>query len=337
MDKIRAGIAGAAGYSGLELFRILARHPRVSISFITSEQFAGRPVSDFLPEQAGGFDPRFVPLDAAQLSGQADVVFLALPAESSLEHAEAFLRSASVIDLSAAFRLKDARVYEKWYKHPHTASALLPGAVYGLSEWNRDALREARLIANPGCYPTSVLIPMLPLVSKGYVSGGSIIVDAKSGVSGMGRKVTADSSFMQINENFRAYGVGTHRHTPEIAQELLSAGEGAIDLVFTPHLLPIERGILSTIYFKSGFQAEECRLFLAHFYEGEPFVRVLMDGLPETARAAHTNLCVCTVVPSGTEGTLIAISVIDNLIKGAAGQAVQNMNIAFGFPEELAL
>ncbi|MDR2734977.1 MAG: N-acetyl-gamma-glutamyl-phosphate reductase [Spirochaetota bacterium] len=337
MDTIRAGIAGAAGYSGLELFRILARHPQVSISFITSEQCAGRPISDFLPEQAGGFDPHFVPLDAQQLANQADVVFLALPPESSLEHAEAFLRSARVIDLSAAFRLKDALVYEKWYKHPHTAGALLPKAVYGLSEWNRDALRGARLIANPGCYPTSVLIPMLPLVHKGCVSDGSVIVDSKSGVSGMGRKITADAAFMQINENFRAYGVGTHRHTPEIAQELNSAGKGAVDLVFTPHLLPIERGILSTIYFRSDFQAEECRCFLAHFYEGEPFVRVLEDTLPETARVAHTNLCVCTVVPSGVDGTLIAISAIDNLVKGAAGQAVQNMNIAFGFSEELAL
>ena len=338
MDTIRVGIAGAAGFSGLELFKILVRHPRAEIVFITSEQYAGRPVSDFLLEQAGAFDPAFVPLDSAKLAGQADVVFFALPHESSMEHAEAFVRASRVIDLSAAFRIKDPIIYEKWYKHAHTASELLPGAVYGLSEYNRDALRDARLIANPGCYPTSVLLPMLPLAGKGYVREGNCIIDSKSGVSGMGRKATLDASFMQISGNFRAYGIGgAHRHTPEIAQELNLGSAVPLDVVFTPHLLPIERGILSTIYFRSDKSAEECREFLTHYYEGEPFVRVLPTGLPEIAHVAHTNLCACTIVPSGVPGTLIAVSAIDNLVKGAAGQAVQNMNICFGFPEEMAL
>jgi N-acetyl-gamma-glutamyl-phosphate reductase len=178
---------------------------------------------------------------------------------------------------------------------------------------------------------------MLPLIARGYLTAGPVIVDSKSGVSGMGRKVSHDATFMQIANNFRAYGVGTHRHTPEIAQELSSASNLAPAVIFTPHLLPIERGILSTVYFQSSKTADECRDHLAHFYEGEPFVRVFESGLPEIAHVVHTNLCVCTVVPSGTPGTLIAISVIDNLVKGASGQAIQNMNVRFGFSEETGL
>ena len=337
MKTIRAGIAGAAGFSGLELFSALVRHPQVEIVFITSEQHAGRRISEFLVSQQGGFDPVFEPLDPETQAGRVDVVFFALPPETSLEAAPGFVDSTVVIDLSAAFRLNDPAVYKKWYKHEHAAPGLLPQAVYGLTEWNRDAVRNAGLIANPGCYPTSVLIPMLPLIARGYCGAGPVIVDSKSGVSGMGRKVSPEATFMQIANNFRAYGVGTHRHTPEIAQELALASDLAPPVIFTPHLLPIERGILSTIYFQSEKSAEECREHLSNFYEGEPFVRVLNGGLPEIAQAAHTNLCVCTVVSSGTPGTLIAVSVIDNLVKGAAGQAIQNMNVRFGFPEETAL
>jgi N-acetyl-gamma-glutamyl-phosphate reductase len=337
MNTIRAGIAGAAGFSGLELFKLLARHPQVEITFITSEQFAGRPVSDFLIGQRGGFDPLFEPIEPERQAGQADVVFLALPPESSLEYAGAFLEKTRVIDLSAAFRIPDPNVYEKWYRHPHTAQDILPQAVYGLSEWNRDAVRDARLVANPGCYPTSALLPMLPLAHKGYVREGRVLIDAKSGVSGMGRKNTPEATFMQIDANFRAYGVGVHRHTPEISGEINLAAAYPLEVIFTPHLLPVPRGILSTIYFESDRSAEECREFLRVYYEGEPFVRVLENGLPDIAGVAHTNLCVCTVVPSNAAGTLIAVSAIDNLMKGAAGQAVQNMNICFGFQEELAL
>ncbi|HPN82310.1 MAG TPA: N-acetyl-gamma-glutamyl-phosphate reductase [Spirochaetota bacterium] len=337
MRTVKVGIAGAAGFSGLELFSMLVRHPHVEIVFITSEQHAGRPISDFIVAQKGGFDPVFEPLDPASQSVKAECVFFALPAESSLEAGPGFVHDSVVIDLSAAYRLSDPVEYKKWYKHEHTATEILPSAVYGMTEWNRDSVRTASLIANPGCYPTSVLIPMLPLMARGYCSNDTVIVDSKSGVSGMGRKVTPEATFMQISNNFRAYGVGTHRHTPEIAQELALAASFATPVIFTPHLLPIERGILSTIYFKSAKTAEECRAHLAHFYEGEPFVRVLDNGLPEIAHVAHTNLCVCTVVPSGIPGTLIAVSTIDNLVKGAAGQAIQNMNVRFGFPEETAL
>lgn len=337
MRTIRVGIAGAAGFSGLELFSTLIKHPQVEITFITSEQHAGRRISEFIVSQQGGFDPVFEPLDPESQAAKADVVFFALPPETSLSAAQKFLDKAVVIDLSAAFRLNNADIYQKWYKHEHSAPDLLPQAVYGLTEWNRDAVRNANLIANPGCYPTSVLLPLLPLIAHGYCKGGPVIIDSKSGVSGMGRKVSPEATFMQIANNFKAYGVGTHRHTPEIAQELALASNLEPPVVFTPHLLPIERGILSTVYFQSAKSAEECRAHLSHFYEGEPFVRVLDKSLPEIAQVVHTNLCVCTVLPSGTPGILIVVSVIDNLIKGAAGQAIQNMNVRFGLREENAL
>jgi N-acetyl-gamma-glutamyl-phosphate reductase len=261
-----------------------------------------------------------------------------LPADAAMRAAPDFLATgAVVIDLSAAFRLLDPQVYARWYKEEHVSAQLLPEAVYGLVEHERERIRTARLIANPGCYPTSALLPLLPFVKAGVLESGPVIVDSKSGVSGMGRKVAPESTFMEINENFRAYGVGTHRHTPEIAQELAKQAGNDVPLVFTPHLLPLTRGILSTIYIRTALDVGACNSLLADAYRDEPFVLAGDGVLPETAKVSGTNLCHCSAFPTNAPGTVVLISAIDNLVKGAAGQAVQNLNTRFGFPETAAL
>lgn len=335
--RIKIGIAGAAGFSGLELIKILIRHPGAEIVFVTSEQFAGQRISDFLPLEGKDLDLTFEPLDAAVQREKADAVFLALPAGPALQCAGIFADRTVVIDLSAAFRLKDAAVFEKWYKEPHTDTESLKTAVYGLVELAREQIKDAQLIANPGCYPTSALLPLVPLADADAIEPGTVIIDSKSGVSGMGRKVNAAATFMEIYRNFRAYGVGTHRHTPEIAQMINSRKGERYKTVFTPHLVPIDRGIETTIYFNSRFSAAQCRDILKKRYTDEPFIRITDDALPDTLRVSGTNLCWFTVQESSEPGTLIIVSVIDNLVKGAAGQAVQNFNLRFGFDEQTAL
>lgn len=336
-NKLKIGIAGAAGFSGLELIKILVNHPGVEISFVTSERFSGKKVSDFLPREGRGVDLEFEPLDAERQRESVDAVFLALPAGPSLQCAGTFAEKCVVIDLSAAFRIKDKETYQKWYKEEHTDDYWRTESVYGLVELYREQIKKAQLIANPGCYPTSALLPLQPLAAAGAVKSGTIIVDSKSGVSGMGRKVTAAATFMEIYRNFRAYGVGTHRHTPEISQEVQNAGGSNYVVVFTPHLVPIDRGIESTIYFHSDKSPEECRRILKEQYRNEPFIYITDDILPETIKVSGTNLCWFTVQPSSQDGVLIIVSVIDNLVKGAAGQAVQNFNVRFGFDEQTAL
>ena len=346
MKRIKVGILGAAGFSGLELVKILAAHKNAELVFLTSERFAGRKIVEFLPEllnySSGSTDMTMAEMEFENLNphkqaGLADVVFFALPAEVSIQNAEVFLKDSVVIDLSAGFRIKDKSVYEAYYKHEHTQTGILEDAVYGLTELYRDSVKNAKIIANPGCYPTSALLPLLPLIQSEFIDPGLIIIDSKSAVSGMGRKVNSDATFMEIYENFRAYAVGTHRHTPEISQEISLIKNGVFKTIFTPHLVPMKRGILSTIYFNSSKKAEDCIELLAKKYEGEPFIRVTQKELPQTGKVEGTNLCWMTVVPSGQPGTLIAISAIDNLIKGAAGQAVQNFNVRFGFDEREAL
>ncbi|MCS6963205.1 N-acetyl-gamma-glutamyl-phosphate reductase [Thermoflexus sp.] len=335
---IRAGIYGVSGYAGFEVFRLLRRHPMVEIVFSASESGAGSSLAQLFPVLE---DFPIVSFSEAPLD-QVDVVFLALPHGVSAAVArQALAVGVRVIDLSADFRLKDPIAYARWYKEEHSAPDLLSEAVYGLTEWNRSAIRSARLIANPGCYPTATLLALLPLVRAGAVGPGPIIVDAKSGVSGAGRKPSLNTHFVEVDENLSPYNIGrVHRHLPEIEQ-MLHMFNGTIGpLVFSPQLLPVARGILATIYvpLASGWTEGMVRDLLVETYGPEPFVKVLPPGNLATLRhSVGTNLCVLSVTGVPEAGMVILTASIDNLIKGAAGQAVQNLNVMFGLPETAGL
>ena len=333
---IQAAIYGATGYTGMELVKLLRRHPAADIAFIVSQSQAGKTLRDVFPAAPAlpllaGAD---APLEAA------DVVFLCLPHAAAAETALVALAAGKrVIDLSADFRLRDAEVYRAWYAHSHPAPELLAEAVYGLTEVNRAALPGARLVANPGCYPTSVLLALRPLLLSDIPLAGPIIADSASGVSGAGRTPTQTSHFVEVADNYSAYKIGrVHRHLPEMEQAIGQWRAGAPPLIFSPHLLPVPRGILSTIYAQLGADASEDDLRARYraAYDGEPFVEVLPPG--ETASLAHvnhTNRCAIGLKLVGR--TLILTSAIDNLVKGAAGQAVQNMNAMFGCAETTGL
>ena len=335
---IRVGIYGATGYTGLELLRILRRHPAVTVEFATSQSNAGRQLSDVFAV------PWEIPLVAESDAdaGKVDAVFCCLPAGKAMEAvAAAIKQGARAIDLSADFRLADASLYEKWYGLAHTAPDILPQAVYGLPEIHRQAIRGARIVANPGCYPTSVLLALCPLLKNGLVVGDRpIIADSKSGVSGAGRSPSLKTHFVEANENLSPYNIGrSHRHLPEMEQEIERLGGRAGSLIFSPHLLPVNRGILSTIYLsvdESAQLATVHKVFSAA-YAGEPFIWLLPLGqLATIAHAVHTNRCVLSLTQPAP-GQLIICSAIDNLIKGAAGQAVQNLNLMFDLDETLGL
>lgn len=338
---IRAGIIGATGYTGVELVRILSRHPGVELVGLTTKSYAGMTLHEVYPHLYKYNDITCEELNLPELLDLSDVVFVALPHGHAMPVAlEAARRGKKVIDLGADFRLADYRVYEKWYKVEHTAKELLSEAVYGLPELNREKIKGAWLVANPGCYPTSVILGLAPLLKRGLVDTGSIIIDSKSGVSGAGRGLSLGSHFCEVNENFKAYKVAAHRHTPEIEQELGKLAGKDITVSFTPHLLPVTRGILSTIYAKLAepLGNEEARKIYLDYYKDEFFVRVLPGGvLPQTKWVAGTNHCDIGVTVDSRTGRVIVISAIDNVVKGASGQAVQNMNIACGLPEETAL
>ena len=328
---VKAGIIGGSGYTGFELVRLLSRHPRVDLCFITSESSAGAALDHLYPSAPPLelIDVESAPLDAV------DVVFLCLPHGVSAEKAITALDAgARVIDLSADFRLSDASVYEQWYHRVHPAPELLEEAVYGLTEFARECLPEARLVANPGCYPTSILLPLRPLLEANLIHG-TIIADSKSGVSGAGRTPKQNTHFVEVADNFTPYSIGRrHRHLPEIEQKLRRWAQPAPQLIFSPHLLPVPRGILSTIYatLVEGTGEEHVRKVFADAFEGEPFVRLLATGeLASLAHVNHTNRCAIGITVSGN--VLILTSAIDNLIKGAAGQAMQNMNVMYGLPE----
>jgi N-acetyl-gamma-glutamyl-phosphate reductase len=329
---IKVGIFGATGYAGYELLRWLRRHPHAEVVFATSESSAGRRLAEVFP---GPLDAPLLTQDDAPLA-DADVVFLALPHGAAGTVARrARAAGVRVVDLSADFRLATPAAYETWYHHAHPAPELLP-APYGLTELNRAALRDAALVANPGCYPTSVLLGIAPLLRSGALADSTIIVDAKSGVSGAGRAPKQHTSFVEVNESLAPYSVGrTHRHVGEMEQEAARLAGGAPRIVFTPHLLPVSRGMLSTIYLRIDPAWDEARVrgLYAEAYADEPFVRLLPAGhLAAIAHTAHTNLCVLSLaLPQ--PGLLIVISSIDNLVKGAAGQAIQNMNVMFGLDE----
>ncbi|HSG16117.1 MAG TPA: N-acetyl-gamma-glutamyl-phosphate reductase [Anaerolineae bacterium] len=333
--KVKAGVIGASGYTGYELIKILSGHALVEIIFATSTTSAGRRLSDLYP---AGPDLQLTIVDEASLT-DADVVFLCLPHAAAAPTAVmALAAGARVVDLSADFRLKDAQLYKQWYSQAHPAPALLDEAVYGLSEFSRDLLPSARLVANPGCYPTSILLALWPLLRAG-LAAGTIVADSKSGVSGAGRVPKQATHFVEVADNFSAYKIGrSHRHLPEMEQELANWQDDAPGLIFSPHLLPVPRGILSTVYapLRPGVSEESLHELYQGAYEDEPFVKVLPAGqLASLAHAVHTNRCVIGLTP--VAGMLILTSAIDNLIKGAAGQAVQNMNLMYGLPETAGL
>ncbi len=330
---IKVGIVGGTGYTGVELLRLLAQHPHVELRAITSRGDAGRAVADMFPSLRGRIALSFADPKAADLEA-CDLVFFATPNGVAMGQARALLDAGvRVIDLAADFRIKDIAVWEKWYGMKHAAPELVSEAVYGLPEANRAQIRPARLVANPGCYPTAVQLGFLPLVESGLVDGDHLIADAKSGVSGAGRKAEVHSLFSESSDSFKAYGVPGHRHLPEIRQGLSIAAGKAIGLTFVPHLTPMIRGIHATLYARVTREADFQALYESRYKE-EPFVDVLpFASHPDTRSVRAANICrIALHRPQGGD-TLVVLSVIDNLVKGAAGQAVQNMNIMFGFDE----
>lgn len=341
-------ILGGSGYTGYELLRLLALRDDVNITAVTSRQYTGEEVGSVFPSLARSYpsiifsDPKsFTPAPGSCGStgeGGETIVFSCLPHGASMNMVPKVLASgAKVIDLSADYRIKDLKTYEDWYV-THSSKELLSSAVYGLPELNREAIKSATLIANPGCYPTSAILGLAPLLKEKGVVKDSIVIDSKSGTSGAGRTVNLDTAFVEVTEGFKAYKVGGHRHTPEIEQELSGlAGEG-VKVIFTPHLLPISRGILSTIHGKltKAMKTEELQGLYSDHYSGEPFVSVLKAGdFPNVRDVRGSNMCHIGLWSDGVN--FISVSVIDNLVKGASGQAIQNMNILLGLPEEYSL
>ncbi len=338
---LKVAIAGASGYTGLELIRILGRHPEVTIASVTSEQSAGKRISDIFPSLRGRCDLLLETLDPSRVAEKADIVFTALPHQSAMAVVPDILAAGKkVVDLSADYRLHDPQVYGQWYE-PHKNPELLDEAVYGLPELRRDAIKPARLVANPGCYPTSIILALKPLLGAGLIDTSTIIADSGSGVSGAGRSAKVDSLYCEVNEGFKVYGVGgVHRHTPEIEQELSQLAGSPLTITFTPHLVPMDRGILSTVYASplNSVTAEELLALYKECYAGEPFVRVLPKGqFPSTGYVRGSNFCDIAVTVDTRTNRIIVISAIDNLVKGASGQAVQNMNIICGLPETSGL
>jgi len=334
---LKVAVVGASGYTGLELIRILHNHPEVAVTSVTSEQSAGKSLSKVFPSLKNRYDLDLEALDGERIAGKADVIFTALPHTAAMEVVPVFLGAGKkVIDLSADYRLHDPAEYAAWYQ-PHLNPELLPEAVYGLPELRREEIAAATLVANPGCYPTSIILALMPLLKEGLIDPASIIADSKSGVSGAGRSAKVDSLYCEVNEGFKAYGVGgLHRHIPEIEQELSLLAGGKTVISFTPHLVPMDRGILSTVYSlpHSTLTAEQIHALYEEYYDGEAFVRVLSLGdFPSTAFVRGSNFCDIGIALDKRTGRIIVVSAIDNLVKGASGQAVQNMNIMCDFPE----
>ena len=334
---IKVGIVGGTGYTGVELLRLLVAHPEVELRAITSRSEAGRPVSELFESLRGHIDLAFSEPDPDTLAG-CDLVFFATPNGTAMRSVPALLEAGvRVIDLAADFRLRDPAVWERWYGMPHACPELLEEAVYGLPERHRERIRSARLVANPGCYPTASALGLLPLVEAGLVDAGSLVADCKSGVSGAGRGANAAMLMGEVGESFKAYAVPGHRHLPEIRQTLGEVAGGEVGLTFVPHLVPMIRGIHATLYARLTGEADLQALFEAR-YRDEPFVDVMPAGAhPETRSVRGANQCRIAVHRPGEGDTVVVLSVIDNLVKGAAGQAVQNMNLMFGLDETTGL
>lgn len=338
-SKVRVGILGASGYTGAELVRLLLRHPAVRIEALTAERQAGKPMAEVFPHLGGYGLPDLVKISDLDFS-KLDAVFCALPHGTTQEIVAGLPKHLKVVDLSADFRLTDPAEYAQWYGHEHRALEIQQEAVYGLTEFNRDAVRKARVVANPGCYPTCSLTPLLPLLSAGLIESDGIVIDAKSGVSGAGRDAKQANLFTEVSEGFHAYGVGHHRHMPEIEQELRGAVGRPVIVSFTPHLVPMNRGMLATIYVKmtDGVGADDLRAALTTRFADEAFVGVVPAGVtPATRHVRASNHCLIGVVADRAPRGAIIISAIDNLVKGASGQGIQNLNAMLGLPETTGL
>ncbi|EMG36375.1 N-acetyl-gamma-glutamyl-phosphate reductase [Desulfocurvibacter africanus PCS] len=339
----RAGLVGVTGYTGMELTRLLAVHEGIELVRATSRSEAGKPLSAIYPFLQGTklAGLTITQPDIADLRENCDIVFLAVPHATAMDMAGQLLDAgARVVDLSADFRLRDPAVYQTWYKHEHSRTDILPQAVYGLVELYREEVRKARLVANPGCYPTSSILALYPALAEGLVETDDIVIDAKSGTTGAGRKASVGSLFCEVSDTFRAYNLGKHRHTPEIEQEVSRIVGQDILLSFNTHLLPINRGILSTIYtrLKKGVDPAAVRAAYEKHYAGEAWVRLLPDGsLPETRFVRGTMFCDIGLVTDPRTGRLIILSAIDNLCRGASGQALANANLMLGLPENMGL
>ncbi len=361
----RVAILGASGYTGGELVRLLARHPRAQVVVLTADRHAGEPLGTVFPHLAGLDLPVLLKIEEVEWAGlDIDVVFCALPHGTTQEIVKGLLhatghsvvdevmheglddlvsglkKDVKVIDLSADFRLDDMDVYAHWYGHEHYAPGLQPEAVYGLTELRRDDIRDARLVACPGCYPTVPQLALAPLLVHGLIERDNIVIDAKSGVTGAGRSANPAMLYAEVAEGVHAYGIASHRHTPEIEQELSKAASVPVTVSFTPHLVPMNRGLLATMYVSlaGDATADTLRDALARQYCGEPFVRIAEPGVaPATQDVRGSNFCVIGVFEDRAPGRAILIGVIDNLVKGASGQAIQNMNVMLGFPEALGL
>ncbi len=335
---IKTAIIGATGYTGIELIRILSRHPQVKITAATSRQYAGRKFDSVYPSCISVCDLTLEPLEPEKTASKADFIFTALPHSESMQVVPFLLeKGKKVIDLSADYRFENKQLYEKWYKK-HTSSNILKKAVYGMPELWRKDIKKAGLVANPGCYPTSIILALAPLLKRELISINTIIADSKSGVTGAGRGLKLSSLFSEASDNFKAYGVFSHRHQPEIEEKVSIIAGKSVSMVFTPHLLPVNRGILSTIYvnLKNSLDRKAVEAVYNEFYGKEHFIRILPDGvLPQTGWVRGSNYCDIGFCLKGKK--MIVVSAIDNLVKGASGQAVQNFNIMAGFKENTAL
>lgn len=337
---MKSAIIGTTGYGGGELIRLLARHPYIKIHSIHTTRDE-KPLSEEFPHLTGIVDQRLVQIDTDRIANEADVVFLATPSKVSGNLVKNFLqKNIKVIDLSGDLRLKKPDLYKEWYGHEPVADEILENAVYGLSEWNRESIADADILANPGCYPTASLLGLAPLMTEKLIDPGSVIIDAKSGVSGAGRSPSLGTMYAEINENFKIYKVNEHQHIPEIEQQLGIWNEDQVNITFSTHLLPITRGIMATMYVQLKEEMETSRLLEIYeqAYHNQTFVRVRKQGVfPSVKEVNGSNYCDIGMHADPRTGRLTIVSVIDNLMKGAAGQAVQNANIMFGFEETAGL
>ena len=338
--KTKIGIIGATGYTGVELLRLLLLHPEVEVTAITSQKYAGVSIDQVFPSLMKHLPLKCEELLIDQISRKTDFIFTAVPHKTAMEVVPYFYRQGKkIVDLSADFRFKNVDVYEKWYQK-HTSAELLLESVYGLPELHREKIQNAKIVGNPGCYPTGALIGLIPLVKERLISLEGIVVDSKSGVSGAGRDVVLESLFCEVNEGVKAYKIFAHRHTPEIEQELSQLVQKEIKVTFVPHLIPMDRGILSTLYVRlfKKLKTEELLSVFQDYYRKEPFIRIYPKGkLPNTKDVRGSNFCDIGTMVSETDDRAVVVTAIDNLVKGASGEAVQNMNIMLGYPETMGL
>lgn len=338
--KTKVAVIGATGYTGVELLRLLLGHPQVELTVLTSQKYIGLPIEEVFPSLKRYLSLVCEEFDGERISQKADFIFTAVPHKTAMEMVAFFYEKGKrIVDLSADFRFRNPKVYEQWYQK-HQTPDLLSVSVYGLPELHREEIRNAKIVGNPGCYPTGALIGLLPLVKKEIISLEGIVVDSKSGVSGAGRDVILESLFCEVNEGVKAYKIFTHRHTPEIEQELSEIAQREVRITFVPHLIPMDRGILTTLYVRllKKMKTRELLNLFEEYYGGEPFVRIYGEGrLPNTKDVRGSNFCDIGVMASETDERAVIVTAIDNLVKGASGEAIQNMNIMLGYPETMGL